>query len=64
VKNSINEGTRGKIEGIRKDGKNVFINLEYKQNNVTSINVRVGFLGDREEAKLIHEEISSVTGLR
>lgn len=64
VKDSTNDGTRGKIEAIRKDGKNVLITLKYKQKTVTSVKIRVGILGNQEEAKHIHEEISSVTGLR
>lgn len=63
VTNSVNEGDKGKIEAIRKDGKHVIVKLHYKSPDVTSINIRVGFFGSREDSERIHEEIRSVSGL-
>lgn len=63
VTNSVNEGNKGKIEAIRKDGKHVTVKLQYKSPDVTSINIRVGFFGNREDSERIHEAIRSVSGL-
>lgn len=63
VTNSVNEGDKGKIEAIRKDGKHVIVNLQYKSPDITSINIRVGFFGSREDSERIHEEIRTVSGL-
>ena len=64
ISNSIDEGTKGTIEAVKKDGKKVRIKLKDKGQGVTSISVRVGILGDRMEAQRIHEEIVSVGGIR
>lgn len=64
VSNSMDEGVTGKIEGTRKDGKNVIIRLKFRQNKVTTINIRVGFWGSYRDAESLHEEISSVAGLK
>jgi hypothetical protein len=63
VTNSVNEGDKGKIEAIRKNGKHVIVNLQYKSPDITSINIRVGFFGSREDSERIHEEIRTVSGL-
>lgn len=64
VSNSVNEGTKGKIEAVRKDGVKVTIKLDDKGQSVTTINIRVGFFGNRKDAERIHEEISAVAGLQ
>jgi hypothetical protein len=64
VMDSMNEGHRGKINAIRKDGTKITIKLRDKLDNVTSIKIRVGFLGSGRDAEKIHEEISSVAGLK
>ncbi|HDZ62891.1 MAG TPA: DUF3568 family protein [Nitrospirae bacterium] len=63
VSNSINEGTKGKIEAVRRDGSNVTIRLSDRSQGVTRISVRVGFFGDRDEARRLHEEIFRTAGL-
>jgi hypothetical protein len=63
VTNSVNEVNQGKIEAIRKDGKHVIVKLQNKSPDVTSINIRVGFFGCREDSERIHEEIRTVSGL-
>ena len=64
VSNSIDEGVRGKIDAVRRDGKKISVRLKDRGQGVTTISVRVGMLGDREEAKRIHDEIASVSGIR
>lgn len=63
ISSSINEGTKGSIEGVRKDGVGVKIKLQDRGQNVTTVNVRVGFSG-RKDAERIHEEIKNVAGLK
>jgi len=64
VTNSINEGIQGTIEAVRKDGTSVTIRLKDMGQNVTEISVRVGFLGNREDAMRIHKEIKTIAGLK
>ncbi len=64
VANSINEGTKGTIEAVRKDGTKVVLKLKDRGQNVTTVSVRVGFFGSRKNAERIHEEISAVAGLK
>lgn len=63
VSNSVNEGTKGKIEAVRKDSVKITIKFDDKGQGVTTINIRVGFFGNRKDAERIHEEISAVAGL-
>ncbi len=64
VSNSINEGSKGTIEAVEKDGTKVVVRLEDKGQNVTDISVRVGFWGNTKEAERIHEEIKTAAGLK
>jgi hypothetical protein len=64
VSNSIDEGAVGKIAAVRRDGKKITVKLTDRGQGVTTISVRVGMLGDRDEAKRLHEEIASVSGIR
>ncbi len=64
VSNSIDEGVSGKIDAVRRDGKKISVRLKDRGQGVTTISVRVGMLGDRDEAKRLHEEIASVSGIR
>jgi hypothetical protein len=59
--NSMDEGVKGEIEAVRRDGTKVAISLKDMGQNVTSISVRVGILGDRGLAERIHDEIASVS---
>ncbi len=63
VTNSVNEGLKGKIEALQRNGKIVIINLRYLKEDTTTVNIRVGFFGSYEEAEIIHEEIKSVAEL-
>lgn len=64
VANSVNEGTKGTIEAVQKDGTKVVLKLKDRGQNVTTVSVRVGFFGNRKNAERIHEEISAVGGLK
>jgi hypothetical protein len=64
VTDSISDGVKGKIEAVRRDGKKVTIKLRDMGQNVTTVNIRVGFLGSRKDAERIHEEISAIAGLK
>ncbi len=64
VSNSVNEGSKGTIEAVRKDGAQVSINLKDMGQGVTSISVRVGRIGDRQEAERVHDEIAAQAGLK
>jgi hypothetical protein len=64
VSNSIDEGVSGKIDAVRRDGKKINVKLTDRGQGVTTISVRVGILGDRGDAKRLHEEIASVSGIR
>jgi hypothetical protein len=63
ISSSENRDTQGTITGIQKDGKKVRIKLKERSQWVTTISVRVGRLGDRDDAESILNEIASVAGL-
>ena len=63
VSNSIDEGGTGKIDAVQKDGTKVGIRIKDMGQGVSSISVRVGILGDRGMAEIIHDEIASVSGV-
>jgi hypothetical protein len=63
VTNSVNTGVKGTIEAVQKDGSKVVLNLKDKGQNVTSISIRVGILGDRKSAERVHNTIASEAGL-
>lgn len=63
VTSSNNEGVKGTIEAVRKDGSKVTVKLKDKGLNVTLIIIRAGFLGDRDLAEKIHDEIAAISGL-
>ncbi len=64
ISNSMDEGGKGKIEAVRKDGKKAVIKIKDEGQGVSAITVRVGMLGDRSIAEKIHEEIASVSGVQ
>lgn len=64
VSNSVNEGVKGRIDGVRKDGTPVTIKLADRGQGVTTISVRVGSFGSRPEAERVHEEIKAVAGMK
>jgi hypothetical protein len=64
ITNSMDEGVKGKIEAVRRDGTKVVLKLTDRGQGVTSISIRVGMLGDRSESEIIHDEIASVSGIR
>lgn len=63
VTNSFNNGVKGTIEAVQKDGTKVVLNIKDKGQKVTSISVRVGILGDSNAAEKIHKAIASEAGL-
>lgn len=63
VTSSTNEGVQGAIEAVRQDGTKVVVKLTDKGQNVTSIAVRSGLIGDREAAVQVHNAIASAAGL-
>ncbi len=64
IVNSLNEGSKGSIEAIQKNGKRLTITLHYLSEEITTIKVRVGLLGSSEDAEALHEEIMAVAGLK
>jgi hypothetical protein len=64
VTNSIDEGVKGKINAVRRDGKKVNIWFKDRGQGVTTIGVRVGYFGDRDQAERVHDEIASVSGIQ
>lgn len=64
VSNSNNEGVKGSIEAVRKDGTKVSIDITDRGQGVSTIGVRVGNFGDKQDAQRIHEEILSVAGIK
>jgi hypothetical protein len=63
ITGSLNEDVKGEIEAVRKDGVKVYVSLKDMGQRVTSIAIRVGTFGDRDEAKTIHDEIARVAGI-
>jgi len=63
ISGSINDGSKGEIEAVRKDGTMIIISLKDMGQKVTSIGVRVGTFGDRSESERIHTEITTVSGI-
>ncbi|MBI5049665.1 MAG: DUF3568 family protein [Nitrospirae bacterium] len=64
ISSSVNEGVKGTIEAVRKDGTPVAISIKDRGQGVSSISVRVGNFGSRSDAQRIHEEIYAVAGLK
>jgi hypothetical protein len=63
ISSSNNNDTNGTIKGIQKNGKEVTIKLKERSQWVTTVSVRAGKLGKREDAERILNEIASVAGL-
>lgn len=63
ISSSDNNDPKGTIKGIQKDGKKVTIKLKERSQWVTTVSVRTGRLGKREDAERILNEITSVAGL-
>lgn len=63
ISGSLNEGAKGDIEAVRKDGTKIFISLKDMGQKVTSIGIRVGTFGNRADSERIHNEIASVAGI-
>ncbi len=60
ITDSIDEGTKGTIKGMRSDGTKVVVKLKDIGPKVTSIGVRVGLLGNQKDAERIHDEITAI----
>lgn len=63
ITSSSNEGDKGAIEGVRQNGSKIMVKLKDKGQNVTSIAIRAGILGDRDTAEKIHDKIAGTAGL-
>ncbi|RJQ13968.1 MAG: DUF3568 family protein [Nitrospiraceae bacterium] len=63
ISDSVNEGTRGEIDAVKKDGDKVVIRLKDMGQGVTSVSIRVGLLGSRVEAEKVHNAIASAAGI-
>ena len=59
----LNEGVKGEIEAVRKDGVKIFISLKDVGQKVTSIGIRVGTFGDSSESERLHDEIARTAGI-
>lgn len=64
VTNKIDEGVRGQIEAVRKDGAQVMIDFKDRGQGVTTIGIRAGVFSGRNDAERIHEEIATAAGLK
>jgi len=63
ISSSKNDGSRGSIDALRKDGKKIAVKLKSRGNGVTNITVKVGTFTDREEAEKIHSKIRASAGI-
>lgn len=63
ISSSKNEPGKGSIEGVRQDGKKVNVTIKTTGYKITTIGVRVGTFGDRQDAQKIHDKIISFAGI-
>jgi len=63
ISRSTNENGVGMFDAVNKDGKKVSVKLVKKGNGITVIAIRVGTLGDRDEAQKLHSEIVAIAGI-
>jgi len=63
ISESTNENGIGMFDAVRKDGQKVSVKLAKKANGITVIAIRVGTLGDRDEAQKLHDEIVAIAGI-
>ena len=61
ISNSMDEGNKGRIEAVRRDGKKITLILKDKGLGITNIIVVVGLFSDRESAEKVHDEIFSLS---
>jgi hypothetical protein len=64
VSDSIDEGRKGRIEAVRRDGTKVTLILKDQGIGITNIIVVVGVFSDRESAEKIHDEILTVSRIK
>jgi hypothetical protein len=57
------DGLGGDIQARRADGTNVRVNLKPSGDHSTSISVRVGDLGDREQSERVHRTLRQQLGI-
>ena len=48
---------KAKIKGKMSDGSTVTVSLEYKSSEQTEVDIRVGFLGNKEASTVIKDNI-------
>ena len=63
ISSSMDEGNKGRIEAVRKDGKKITLILKDKGLGITNIVVVVGLFSDRDSAEKVHDEILSISGV-
>lgn len=63
ISGSKNENGTGMFDAVNKDGKKVSVKLVKKGDGITVIAIRVGTLGDRDEAQKLHNEIVAIAGI-
>jgi hypothetical protein len=49
----------GTIEGRKRDETSVVVNVKSRRENVTTVGIRVGLMGDRAQADLIQRQIET-----
>jgi len=64
ISESVKKTEKGRIDAVRKDGQKVAVTLKSKGEQVTSITIRVGTLGDKDEAEKVHKSIASIAGVK
>lgn len=62
--NSKRDGIDGNLDARRADGTPVNMTFKLLSDRVTSIKVKVGFMGDRQISERIHERIRENLGLK
>ena len=62
ISNSMDEGRKGRIEAVRRDGKKITLILKDKGIGITNIIVVVGLFSERESAEKVHDEILLLSG--
>lgn len=63
ISSSMDEGNRGRIEAVRRDGKKITVILKDRGLGITNIIVVVGLFSDRESAEKVHDEILDISGV-
>ena len=57
------DGLGGNIEARRADGTRVWVWLKPNGNHSTSVSVRIGYMGDRDDSERVHRAIRQQLGV-